>query len=237
LSDNLIVQPISRRKTYELVADGLLGLINARRLGPGDAVPAERELVDAFKVGRSSVREALRMLESRGQIQARGNGTFVVAEFQNPLRESLGLLVSADEADEFELFEVRRILEGETAALAAARRLTEHLDQMSAAIDEMGRGLADERAYIAADLSFHLTVAEACGNRVALHLMHAIRGQIQQAFGSAFHVPGGPQRSVGQHREILEAIRERRPDEARLLMHGHIQRVEHEIQRRTARRR
>ena len=237
MSDNLIIEPIARRKTYELVADGLLELIAARRLGPGDAVPAERELVDAFKVGRSSVREALRMLESRGQIQARGNGTFVVSEFQNPLRESLGLLVSADEADEFELFEVRRILEGETAALAASRRLPEHLEQMSAAIDEMERGLADEKAYIAADLSFHLTVADACGNRVASHLMHAIRGQIQQAFGSAFAVPGGPERSVVQHREILDAIKARRPDEARLLMHGHIERVEHEIQRRSTRRR
>ena len=62
------------------------------------------------------------MLESRGQIEARGNGTFVVSESRNPLHQSLGLLVSADEADEFELFEVRRILEGETAALAAGRR-------------------------------------------------------------------------------------------------------------------
>lgn len=226
--------PIARRKTYELVADRLLELIVARRLQPGDPMPVERELVDAFKVGRSSVREALRMLESRGLIRAGGNGSFVVSEFQSTLHESLGLLVLADEADEFELFEVRRILEGETAALAATRRLSEHLTQMADAIEEMERGLADEKTFVDADLSFHLTVANACGNRVALHLMHAIRGQIQHAFGSAFLVPGGPERSVGQHREILDAIAAREPDEARRRMHSHIQRVEREIHRRAA---
>lgn len=237
MSDNPTVLPIARRKTYELVADRLLELIAARSLQPGDPVPAERELVESYRVGRSSVREALRMLESRGLIEARGNGSFAVSEFRNPLTESLGLLISVDEADARELFEVRRILEGETAALAAARREPQHLARMALAIEEMELGLEDEKAYIDADLSFHLTIAEACGNRLASHLMHAIRGQVQEALGTAFLVPGGPQRSLGQHREILDAIEARRPDEARWVMHEHIQRVEHEMHRLDARRR
>ncbi len=236
MSDNLTA-PIERRKTYELVADRLLELIAARHLQPGDPVPAERELVESYGVGRSSVREALRMLESRGLIEARGNGSFAISEFRNPLTESLGLLISVDEADERELFEVRRILESETAALAAARREPEHLARMAAAIDDMERGLDNEEAYIAADVSFHLTIADACGNRLASHLMHAIRGQVQKALGTAFLVPGGPQRSLGQHREILEAIEARRPGEARWVMQEHIQRVEHELHRLGARRR
>jgi GntR family transcriptional repressor for pyruvate dehydrogenase complex len=237
LSDNLTETPIARRKTYELVADRLLALIAARHLQPGDPIPAERELVESYRVGRSSVREALRMLESRGLIEALGNGSFAVAEFRSSLGESLGLLLSVDEADERELFEVRRILESETAALASERREAEHLVRMAAAIEEMEEGLDNERSYIAADLSFHLTIAEASGNRLASHLMHAIRGQMQQALGTAFLVPGGPQRSVAQHREILDAIEARRPDEARLVMHAHIQRVEREMQRLGARRR
>ncbi len=237
MSDNLTDAPIARRKTYELVADRLLALIAARRLQPGDPIPAERELVESYRVGRSSVREALRMLESRGLIEARGNGSFAVSEFRSSLGESLGLLLSVDETDARELFEVRRILESETAALAAERREPEHLVRMAAAIEEMEKGLDNEQSYIAADLSFHLIIAEASGNRLASHLMHAIRGQMQEALGTAFLVPGGPQRSVFQHREILEAIEARRPDEARLVMHAHIQRVEHELQRLNATRR
>jgi GntR family transcriptional repressor for pyruvate dehydrogenase complex len=231
LSDKLTIAPIARRKTYELVAEDLTARIGERALTPGTTLPSERELVEAFKVGRSSVREALRMLESRGLIENRGNGTFAVAEFKNPLNHSLGLLLTVDEADLRELFEVRRILEGETAALAAARREPVHLERMRASVEAMEAALGSEAGYIGADLAFHLTIAEASGNRVASHLMHAIREQVQRGLGTAFHVPGGPQRSVEQHREILDAIEARRPDEARRIMHEHIQRVEPEILR------
>ena len=61
-------QPIERRKVYELIADQLLTEISERRLRPGDVIPPERELTRLYRAGRSSVREALRMLESRGVI-------------------------------------------------------------------------------------------------------------------------------------------------------------------------
>jgi GntR family transcriptional repressor for pyruvate dehydrogenase complex len=230
LSDKLTIGPIERRKTYELVAEHLTARIGDRALAPGEALPSERELVEAFKVGRSSVREALRMVESRGLIENRGNGTFVVSPFRNPLNQSLGLLLSVDEADLGELFEMRRILEGESAAVAAARRSDDDLARMEEALAEMRGSLDSERDYIAADLRFHLTIAEATGNRIAAHLMHAIRDQVHRGLGTAFHVPGSAERSLAQHAEIVEAIRLRRPDEARARMHEHIGRVEHEIQ-------
>ena len=68
-------QPIERRNTYELVAESLLALISERHLKPGDALPTERELMQHYGVGRSSVREALRMLESKGLIMG-GSGAF-----------------------------------------------------------------------------------------------------------------------------------------------------------------
>ena len=106
--------PIARQKTYELVAQRLLELMSAGRLEPGDAVPAERELAQAYGVGRSSIREALRMLESKGVIRASGNGGFTVAAFGDTLNRSLDFLLSVDQADFRELFEVRHMLEAET---------------------------------------------------------------------------------------------------------------------------
>lgn len=240
LSDKLTTgtpgfQPIARQKTYELVAEELTLEIRSRALKPADPVPPERELVARYGVGRSSVREALRMLESRGLIESRGNASFVVAEWRNPLNQSLGLLLAAAEADLDELYEVRRILEGEAAALAAARRSDEHIAGLEEAIEEMVAHIGSEERYIAADLRFHLVIAEATGNRVALHLMHAIRDRLQEAFGTVYHIPGSPQRSLDQHREILQAIVLRRPGEARELMHEHISRVEREIQKTVAR--
>ena len=115
-------QPLERRKVYEQIAEQLLGQIGARRLKPGDPLPPERELTESFGVGRSSIREALRMLESQGVITPVNGGAFVVADPAAPLNSSLRLVFSLDErAGLNDLFELRRILECEAAALAAER--------------------------------------------------------------------------------------------------------------------
>ena len=229
LSDKALFEPVSRQKTYEIVAERLLGLISSRHLGPGDAVPSERELVQLYGVGRSSIREALRMLESKGVIKNSGNGTFAVAEFANTLNDSLSFLVSVEEADYGELFEVRRILEGEAAALAASRRGDDEVERMAAAIAEMESALDSEEGFITADLRFHLTIAEASGNRLIALLMEAIRSLLQRSLSSAYQIPGSPESAVVLHRLILEAIAERRPEEARQRMQEHVSRVERYI--------
>jgi GntR family transcriptional repressor for pyruvate dehydrogenase complex len=231
LSDKALFEPIARQKTYEIVAERLLGLISSRHLGPGDALPSERELVELYEVGRSSIREALRMLESKGVIKSRGNGSFAVAEFRNALNHSLDFLLSVDEADYGELFEVRRILEGEAAALAASRRNEEDLARMEAGIAGMEQGLDSEEGFITADLRFHLTIAEASGNRLIAHLMDAIRTLLQRSLSSAYHIPGSPEGAIVLHRLILEAITARRPEEARQRMQEHVSRVERDITR------
>ena len=230
MSDKATVRaPIERRKTYELVADRLTQEISTRTLSPGDLLPPERELVAAFGVGRSSVREALRILESQGLIENRGNGTFAVAAFRNPLNQGFHLLVAADEADTAELFEVRRILEGESAALAATRRTNADLRAMTAAVDAMEAGLDSEQSFIEADLRFHLRIAEATRNRVVVHLMHAIRELLQRSLSSSYHIEGSPERAIELHRLILEAVAEKRPEDARQRMQEHVSRVERDI--------
>jgi GntR family transcriptional regulator, transcriptional repressor for pyruvate dehydrogenase complex len=228
-------RPIERRKTYELVADDLTDAITSRRLEPGDLLPPERELVASYRVGRSSIREALRMLESRGLIRSNGNGTFAVAPYGNALDNSLDLLLAVAEADYGELFEVRRILEGESAALAAERRTRDDLRRMGDAITEMEEGLDSEERFIEADLRFHLTVAEATRNRVLVHLMNAVRALLLRSLASSFHISGSPERAVDMHHEILDAIEARDPDAARRVMHEHVTRVERDIRRATRR--
>ena len=113
------VDPIARRKTYELVAERLVALIGDRSFQPGDQLPTERELTASFQVGRSSVREALRMLESQGVIHAANGGAFVVADAANPLQNSLRLLFALDDqAGMHDLFELRRVCDDRHGSLA-----------------------------------------------------------------------------------------------------------------------
>jgi GntR family transcriptional regulator, transcriptional repressor for pyruvate dehydrogenase complex len=227
-------QPIERRNTYELVAESLLALISDRHLKPGDTLPTERELMQHYGVGRSSVREALRMLESRGLISAGGSGAFAVADFRNPLNDSLSLLLAVEEGSLRELFEVRRIVEGEAVALATERGEEVHLDRMRAATELMREGLGNRDEYIEADVAFHLTIAEATQNRMILHLMHAIRDQLERALGSIYKIPGSPERSIEDHGLIIEAMEAGKPDEARERMREHLARVEDAVEAATA---
>jgi GntR family transcriptional repressor for pyruvate dehydrogenase complex len=222
--------PISRPKTYELVAERLVGMIGEGALRPGVALPTERELTERFAVGRSSVREALRMLESQGVIRGASGGSFVVAEAMNPLNSSLRLLFALDErAGLHDLFELRRILECEAAALAAERKLPEHLAEMDAATAGMaaaldGSGPADD--FIDADLRFHLALAGATGNRVVLHTMHAVRDVLRRALMTVYHIPASPESAVGEHRAIRDAIAAGDAARARDDMRAHLARVE-----------
>lgn len=211
---------------YELVAERLVQDISSRRLVPGDVLPTERQLAESLEVGRSSIREALRMLESRGLIEAVGHGAFTVADYGNPLNASIALLVEMRDGDLRELFEVRKMIEVETAALAAERRSDDDLARMRGAIEAMDAGLASADRYITGDLEFHQAVVAATGNRIARDVMHAIRGVMRRGLMSLYQIPGSPERSMQQHRQIFEAVLAQDPNEARRLTREHLSRVE-----------
>jgi GntR family transcriptional regulator, transcriptional repressor for pyruvate dehydrogenase complex len=227
-------EPVARRKVYEQVAEQLLGQIAARRLRPGDVLPSERELTESFAVGRSSIREALRMLESQGVISAVSGGSFVVADAAGPLNSSLRLMFTMDDqAGIHDLFELRRILEVEAAALAAERHGEQHLGEMQAAIDEMDASLSDRGGdrFIDADLRFHLAVAAATGNRLVVHSMQAVRDVVRRALMTVFVIPQSPESAVVEHRAIRAAIASGDPVRARHEMTHHLVRVEADVEK------
>ena len=232
-------QPLERRKVYEQIAEQLLGQIGRGQLRPGDPLPPERELTEAFGVGRSSIREALRMLESQGVITAASGGAFVVAEAANPLESSLRLLFTLDERTGMsDLFELRRILDCEAAALAADRRTEAHLAEMDAAGADMEASLAKAGRsddFIDADLRFHLAVAEATGNRLLLHSMHAVRDVVRRALLTVFVIPGSPEQAVVEHRAIQAAIAAGDSARARGQMLAHLARVQSDVEKGVAR--
>ena len=228
-------QPVERRKVYAQIAEQLLGQISSRRLKPGDVLPPERELTESFNVGRSSIREALRMLESQGVIHAANGGAFVVADARNPLESSLRLLFALDEETGMhDLFELRRILECEAAALAAERREERHLSEMDAATAQMAASLEDASRpgpFIENDLRFHLALADATGNRLVTHTMHAVRDVLRRAITTVYHVPQSPESAVVEHRAIRAAVAAADPGAAREEMRRHLSRVESDIRK------
>ncbi len=148
----------------EQLADALVVSIRDGQLGPGERLPTEAALVERFRVSRSVVREALSRLKMLGLIETRqGSGAFVRAMADTP-DDGLALAPDGSINAVIQMVEVRRALEAESAALAAARRdaaSLKHIRQAFKAIDLAVKAGGDG---VAEDVAFHAAIAQASGN-------------------------------------------------------------------------
>src|SRR3989475_331886 len=134
------LEPIKSTRIYEEIVRQVKQLIGEGKLKSGDRLPPERDLAEKFMVSRTSVREALRALQSRGLIDIRaGEGAFIRDISVDTLIEPLALVILPHREAVGELFEARRLLEPAIAALAARRATREELGEMERILDAQAK--------------------------------------------------------------------------------------------------
>ncbi|MGE0239610.1 MAG: FadR/GntR family transcriptional regulator [Parvibaculaceae bacterium] len=207
------------------IASLLIKEIEAGDLTPGSRLPTEQQMADRFGVSRNVVREAIAQLRADGVVEARqGVGAFVLAPEQRAaIRIDREALKIGDNMER--LFELRRILEVESATLAAERRSREHLDAIKTALDRMSGEERWEDGSIDADLQFHREIARATGNGYIHTFISFICEQIR---GSIYYARRtNPLRemveiNVGEHVRIYEMLVAGDPGGAGEAMRRHI---------------
>lgn len=209
-----------------VVARRLQELITSAEWKSGERIPSQRVLSEQLAVSRASLREALQMLETLGLIRSEpGRGTFVTYG-KEMHRGADPRWRYADSFPLRDVFQTRIMLESEIAALAALAIPEEALRQMEAATVEMQRGwdTGDLVANVAADLAFHRTVVDQCGNQ----LLRALYDNVADLLTETQRQPI-PQtstermaQSVGEHRTLIAALRRHDPEAARAAMAAHI---------------
>lgn len=210
------------------VAEHIRGLIHRGEIGPGDRLPAERELAEQLGVARFSLREALRILADDGYVEVRRGahgGTFVT-ELHRPV-EAWRTRMREHPGEIDDIFDFRITLESNCARLAAARRTSADLEMLRSAIDNLAR--ADGRAaFRHADSQFHDGLAHVAGNTRLEAAIHAVRGEL---FGSHdlldFVEP--VEENTRDHQAIYEAIRDRDPDAADVRMRDHLNNARRQV--------
>jgi GntR family transcriptional regulator, transcriptional repressor for pyruvate dehydrogenase complex len=219
--------PIKSTRIYEEIVRQVKQLIAEGRLKTGDRLPPERELAEKFVVSRTSVREALRALESLGFIEIRaGEGTFVREVSVDALVAPLALMMTSQREAIGELFEARRVLEPAIAALAASRATPDEVQEMERILESQAREVAAARTGLAEDAAFHTAIGAAAHNRAITRIVHAIMDLLTQSREESLNTPGRPTRSHQDHRRILQAIAKRNPSAARQAMLDHLVAVE-----------
>src|ERR687891_75036 len=221
------IEPIKSTRIYEEIVRQIRQMISEGRLKSGDQLPPERDLAEKFVVSRTSVREALRALESLGLVEIRpGEGTFVREVSIDSLIEPLALLMASQREAIGELFEARRLLEPSLAALAASRATPEEIQEMERILEEQAREIAAGRTGLAQDAQFHAAIGAAAHNRAITRIAHAIMDLLTQSREDSLNTPGRPTRSHEDHRRVLTAVRGRDGEAARRAMLEHIAAVE-----------
>jgi GntR family transcriptional regulator, transcriptional repressor for pyruvate dehydrogenase complex len=209
------------------IVSRLLDLIQQRHLGPGDRLPAERELAASMGVSRSSLREALRALTVLGVTDMRhGTGTYVSSLEPELLVRPLSFVLSLSEQASDQLFEARKVIEPAMAALAAGRIDDDTVERLDACISRARAAIGDAEAFMETDLELHDAIREAAGNAILGRFMESIR-----ALGLASRRRTGSRRAVQEqtvkdHRAIVKALRARDADKASAAMLRHLDNVE-----------
>jgi GntR family transcriptional repressor for pyruvate dehydrogenase complex len=221
------LSPIKSTRIYQEIVRQVKGMIAEGRLKSGDQLPPERDLAEKFVVSRTSVREALRALESLGLVEIRpGEGTFVREVSIETLIEPLALIMVSQREAIGELFEARRLLEPTIAALAAARATPEEIHEMERILEQQAKEIATGKTGLAEDAAFHAAIGAAAHNRAITRIAHAVMDLLTQSREESLNTPGRPTRSHDDHRRIVAAIAARDDVGARRAMLDHLEAVE-----------
>lgn len=227
-----LIGSVRATATYELVVEQVRRAIYLGRFLPGDKLPPERDLASQMGVSRTTIREAVRVLEGEGLVTVRrgatgglivlGQAKLTPGQVKSYMEAQRGLLDS--------VFEFRLANECAAASLAATRRTETHLKRLGRALEEMDRlgatAEARERTgniarFSAWDSEFHLGIAQASLNPFLVKAVEDARAAMFLPIGRVF--TRLEDHANEHHAAIFEAVRDRDATAAAAHMQAHIE--------------
>lgn len=208
-------------KLSDAVIDNLKNMI-AANLKPGDRLPTEKEMAQIFGVGRSSIREGLKVLSSLGLVERRNEGTFVQKTANNCLVEPLGLLIQMELAKSIDILEFREIIELGLIKRVVQRATDEDIITLEQYIWQMAKPGLETEQFIEADVQFHNALAVIADNIVMSEVLKAIRTILKRNHCAACGNPKIQELAIASHKKLLQAVKGRNAKGARKYMEEHL---------------
>jgi DNA-binding FadR family transcriptional regulator len=205
-----------RLSAADLLASDVRDLVISRRLPPGTRLGSERTLIEASRLSRPTVREAIQTLEREGFVQVKPGprgGVIVRALDSRSTVRALGYLLEYEGTPPQDFLEARTEIETTSARLAVRHATADDLAAMTATVDEMRNTGRVDSAFIAdANLRFHLAVAQASHNHVLVRVTESLIDLVLRSTVRVEYTPSLRDELVHAHQRIIDAIRARDPD-------------------------
>ena len=204
---------LQRHSLADAVVSKLQQQLSLGEYQPGEKLPSEPELMEQFGVGRSTIREAIRILANTGVLSVRqGSGTFVQEQMgiTEPLSQRLRRAAAQD------LDEVRQLLEMKTAEKAALHRSKKDIEKMKTLLKqwEIAAKAGDTEGAILADIQFHMAIASAGRNDILADLYRTFAEHLTRHFRQLHHNTEAFIRTQQLHESLLKSIVDQNPEKA-----------------------
>ena len=214
-------------RLYESVIEQIMDLIKNNELKPGDKLPPERELAEKLSISRNSLREAFRVLESRGLIKSKpGGGRFIREIRENGHNNTENIILSLEKSSILELLEAREIFEVKIAEIAAQRATLEDIEIIEEALNKMNQNeeLKDDKK-TESDTEFHLAIAGASHNFVFVNIMKLHLDLLKETREKTWQIPGRREKQYQEHRAIFQVIKEHNSKKAEEAILKHLRNI------------
>jgi GntR family transcriptional repressor for pyruvate dehydrogenase complex len=220
-------EAVKRTKLYEKVAQQIKEMMRDGLLKPGDRLPAERELAETFRVSRSSLRDAIRVLEVMGLVAPRqGEGTIVCDVSAESLMSPLSSMLLHKRELVSELLDLRRMIEPPLAGRAAIRATPDEISRLEDILGRQKKKVDRGELAVEEDAEFHYAIAEAAKNTVVLRVVDVFMDLLRESRARSLQVQGRLQKSFAGHQRIFRAIKRHKAAAAEIAMRQHIQEIE-----------
>jgi len=214
-------------RLYESVIEQIMNLIKNNELKPGDKLPPERELAEKLSISRGSLREAFRVLESRGLIKTKpGGGRYIREIRKNGRNNTENIILSLEKSSILELLEAREIFEVKIAKIAAQRATLEDIEIIEEALNKMNQKeeLKDDKK-TESDTEFHLAIARASHNFVFVNIIKLHLDLLKETREKTWEMTGRREEQQEEHQSIFQAIKEHNGKKATEAMLKHLRNI------------
>ncbi|MDR2435158.1 MAG: FadR family transcriptional regulator [Treponema sp.] len=213
---------VNKINLYEQIADTLEQAI-IRQDTRIEKLPSEQELSKRFKVSRTVVREALKILKERGLVQLRnGEGSYISKPNADTVSSAVSRIIQMDNISNDHLHNMRLILETASARLSALHARPKDVKRLEHILEQMREIPLPTDKRIVLDSEFHRTIAYSGGNELLGMFVEVMTLLLKDYMIKGFPNPLSIKNTIMEHNEVLEAIRNRDPDGAEEAIRGHL---------------
>lgn len=201
-----MLTPIKSEKVYKIIMKQIKDIVKSGELKRGDKLPSERELALRLNVSRTSVREAIKALETLGLVESKhGGGNYIKNDFEDILLEPLSIAFMLLGSNNSEILELRKVIEPEVASMAAKNITENEIKELENIIEKLSK-TTDSKICANLDKEFHYVIAKASKNHLLSTIVFSVSSLIEEYIDESKMYEIDREKVINDHKIILEAI-------------------------------